>query len=247
MIICDSCKNKAYGAMTLNVMGVKRTVDICIPCLEAFCNNFGIDKKGFVPTAKEIMQDAAIRKDAENNVPNGSNAGNLESVTSCTTIELPSDFPTVKIGDQVWTAGNLDVDDGGKGIYHNEENDETYYTWEAAVRVCGKLKGWHLPTKEEWEKLVESCGGEHDAGRALKDANSWGGRGSDAFSFSALPAGGRYYNGSFYAVGYYAYFWSATEYGSDDAYIMHLRYFSDLAYLDYYDKNHGFSVRCVMD
>ena len=249
MIICDSCKNKAYGALTLNVMGVARTVDICIPCLENICNTLGIDKKGFVPTAKEtITQDAATRKGAVN-VHDGSDAAYVELGTSCTTLELPPDFPTVKIGNQVWMAKNLDIDDGGEGIYHNQENGETYYTWEAAVRVCGKLKGWHLPSDAEWETLFTAVGGQGDAGKVLKAQTGWysNGNGTDAYGFSALPASYRYNTGDFYSAGYRAYFWSATEGDSYFADYVRLDYDYDYAHLYNIFKIYGFSVRCLQD
>lgn len=55
------------------------------------------------------------------------------------------------VGNFVIMAKNLDIDDGLGGIAVSDEHPEygRYYTWDAAVRVAGKIKGWHLPTAEE--------------------------------------------------------------------------------------------------
>lgn len=56
---------------------------------------------------------------------------------------------TVNIGDQVWMAENLAVDDGGDGIYVADDGT-TYYSQDAAIRIAKNTPGWHLPTKAEW-------------------------------------------------------------------------------------------------
>ena len=57
----------------------------------------------------------------------------------------------MKVGDFVILAENLNIDDGLGGIAVSDEHPEygRYYTWDAAVRVARKIKGWHLPTAEE--------------------------------------------------------------------------------------------------
>ena len=113
--------------------------------------------------------------------------------------------------------------------------------------VCPE--GWHMPTRTEWETLFNAVGGQSIAGTKLKSTSGWNssGNGLDAFSFSALPAGGRYNNGYSDNVGYAAYFWSSTEFNSDDAYVMSLYYGGDGANLGNGDKYNGFSVRCLKD
>ena len=108
--------------------------------------------------------------------------------------------------------------------------------------------GWHLPTQTECNTLFTAVGGKSTAGTKLKSTSGWydNGNGTDAFSFSALPAGNRDDDGSFYYVGNYAYFWSATELNSLDAYGMTLYYNYDEATLfDHGYKDLGSSVRCV--
>ncbi len=74
------------------------------------------------------------------------------------------------------------------------------------------------------------------------------GIGTDAYSFAALPAGNRYYGDKgFYGEGYYACFWSSTEYNSRYAYYVNLLYRTDKVKLNSCNKYDGYSVRCVKD
>ena len=131
----------------------------------------------------------------------------------------------------------------GKGCGYKKTCSPTY-----PVRgVCPE--GWHLPTIEEFETLFTAVGGQSTAGKVLKSTSGWnsGGNGSDAFAFSALPAGHRDYYGNYNSEGDYARFWSSTESNSDDAYSMYLFYSVGDACLDYDGMFNGFSVRCLKD
>ena len=115
--------------------------------------------------------------------------------------------------------------------------------------VCPK--GWHLPSKSEWDELITAVGDSSVAGKMLKSETGWQSylrvENTDAYLFSALPAGGRNNNGDYYYEGGYAYFWSSTEYTSGNAYEMHLYYDNDDADLPIANKDYGFSVRCLKD
>ena len=108
--------------------------------------------------------------------------------------------------------------------------------------------GWHLPTKAEFETLFTAVGGSFQAAKRLKSTSGWeaAGEATDAYGFSALPAGARDNKGAFSSPGLYAYFWSATEF-RDYAYNMFLYSNDEFAYLKYNYKYYGFSVRCVKD
>ena len=108
---------------------------------------------------------------------------------------------------------------------------------------------WHLPTQAEWNALFTAVGGRLTAGDFLKSQSGWSRiNGSDAFGFSALPAGVRYYDGIFDFGSYYAFFWSATESNGNDAYHTQLYYNNfDAYHLNDTDKCVGHSVRCVKD
>jgi uncharacterized protein (TIGR02145 family) len=142
----------------------------------------------------------------------------------------------------------------GKGCGYNKTCSPTY-----PVRgVCPE--GWHLPSTTEFETLFTAVGGKSTAGTALKSTSGWNeyegesGNGTDAFGFSALPAGSRGYGSRGYYGGYdyegsFAYFLSSTEVDSysDSAYNMGLYYNYDHAGLPSNLKNIGLSVRCVKD
>ena len=140
------------------------------------------------------------------------------------------------------------------------------YTWTGAMNIDSSYQsvsasavistphqgvcptGWHVPTNAEWTTLENAVGGSSTAGTQLKSTSGWygSGNGTDAYGFSAFPAGFRNYDGDFYNVGSYAAFWSATEYATGHAYVRYLDH--GRAYMDGYNrKGYAFSVRCVQD
>ncbi len=170
-------------------------------------------------------------------------------------------YQTVGIGKQIWMAENLKVKTEGSWCYEDKEtNCQKYgrlYNWDAAKVACPV--GWHLPSKEEFEILLKFVGGVQEnawkwenAGKMLKSTNGWNeyggknGNGTDAFGFSALPAGNRNNNGDFSDEGDDVDFWSSTE-DYSSAYYMHLRYSVVTALLGLSNKNLWVSVRCVKD
>lgn len=135
-------------------------------------------------------------------------------------------YKIVKIGSQTWMAENLNFKTDSSFCYNNEETNFTkygrLYTWAVAVgkseNECGYGKtcslpsgniqgvcpsGWHLSSRAEWETLFNAVGGQSTAGNVFKSTSGWydSGNGSDAFGFSALPAGGRDNDGGFYREG----------------------------------------------
>ena len=113
--------------------------------------------------------------------------------------------------------------------------------------VCPK--GWHLPSRDEWNTLLTAVGGEAKAEKMLRSTEGWKDKGSDTFGFSALPAGYRKYTGYFDAEGSGgAHFWSSSDGDSYGVYGMYVFSFGSGAGLyDYYYKAEGFSVRCLKD
>lgn len=160
-------------------------------------------------------------------------------------------YKTVTIGIQTWMAQNLNYETANSYCYEdNASNCTKYgrlYTWAAATTACPE--GWHLPTKAEFETLFTAVGGRSTAGKVTKSTSGWyrSGNGTDAYSFSALPAGDRGSSGFYFDEGENANFWSSTERNSDNAYGMYLGYDDDGANLGYDGKNDGYSVRCVKD
>lgn len=159
-------------------------------------------------------------------------------------------YRTVKIGQQIWMAENLNVETEESWCYENKPaNCKKYgrlYSWSAAMEACPS--GWHLPNKGEFEVLFEFVGGMSFAGTKLKSKSDWG-NGLDNYFFAALPAGCRISAGdNFKFEGDRAYFWSSTKKYSGGVYRMLLTYgYESANFYDDGDKNFGFSVRCVKD
>jgi len=136
---------------------------------------------------------------------------------------LPEIPKTVKIGDQVWTAENLPAEhDPEHGIY--VWDGETYFTFDAAVKAAEKYRelGFRLPSREDWQKLVDFCGGADNAGEILKSSSEWpyGANGRNTYGFSGKPYG--WYSARDFrpfGTGSLAVFWSSTPVlGIDEAY-----------------------------
>ena len=116
--------------------------------------------------------------------------------------------------------------------------------------VCPE--GWHLPTQTEWNALITAVGGQSTAGKMLKSKSGWNSSGNsesgtDAYGFSALPAGEVTGNVYFGYEGTRANFWSSTGNYSYYACYMNLGSGFDDAMLDNRNVLVGLSVRCVKD
>jgi uncharacterized protein (TIGR02145 family) len=123
---------------------------------------------------------------------------------------------------------------------------------------------WHVPTDGEWTSLIQFIvptetisatviGSQSPtAGGKLKSTSTtlWqtpGFPGTDNYGFSALPGGGRNDVGSFSSIRDNAFFWSATEDGSNDAWRRSLSNANSNVSRRDYSKTSGFSVRCLRD
>ena len=185
-------------------------------------------------------------------------------------------YKTVTIGTQTWMAENINYETDSSFCYGDTlANCTKYgrlYTWAAAMdsvgiwstngKGCGYgttcsptypvrgvcPEGWHLPTTAEFKTLFTAVDGQSTAGKVLKSTSGWNssGNGTDAFAFSALPAGYRNDYGDYFYEGDNAYFWSSTEDNSKFACNMYLYYDDGNAYMYNY-KYYGFSVRCLKD
>ncbi len=193
-------------------------------------------------------------------------------------------YKWIKIGNQIWMAQNLnavvfkngiklmEAKTSKKWISSGKDNLSSYCTYDNNSGLepgYGKLynryaiedpndlapEGWHIPTDEDWNMLINFLGGEGKAGIKMKSNKSWnyGGNGTNNSGFAALPGGWRgdieQVSNTFAEFGTVGVFWSASPYnGNDDDFAYMLR--SDLSKIDklYYDSKWiGFSVRCLKD
>ena len=117
------------------------------------------------------------------------------------------EIKTIKIGEQVWMAENLDVSHfrNGDPIPHAQNNSEwedagakgepawCYYNNDPLMgNKYGKLynldaindprglapEGWSIPTEAQWNQLTDYLGGEDVAGEKMKSAKGWNANGN---------------------------------------------------------------------
>jgi uncharacterized protein (TIGR02145 family) len=198
----------------------------------------------------------------------------ISSLMSCHTDDNQI-VKEVVIGNQIWMAENLNVDNfrnrdfiyeaGTLGewkqaiidkkpawcYYVDQDNflKGKLYNWYAVndSRILAP-NGWHIPGIEEFNVLIDTLGGDQIAGIKLKSKVGWEGKGNgtDESGFSALPGGFRHIDGDFNDGGSWAgTWWTSTEVDSSYATYINLNYQSDGVIIGQFDKGSGFSVRCI--
>jgi len=201
-------------------------------------------------------------------------------------------YNTVQIGSQCWMKENLktttyknntpipNVTDainwstlttGAYVWYGNyilwKEPYGALYNWYSTTDANGLCpEGWHVPTDDEWNDLVNFIGGtDSPHGNELKSCrcinSPMGGAcnttnhprwdqqnnnfGTDYYGFSGLPGGGISYDGGPNEIGDTGFWWSSIAYSSGAAWYRGLYYSEGFVSVFYTDKVAGFSVRCL--
>lgn len=193
----------------------------------------------------------------------------IDSSGTVTDLRDGNTYGTVYIGLQVWMSENLNYAVDSSFCYSGvESNCKKYgrlYTWAAAVdmpdSICGYGKncyleepiqgvcpiGWHIPTRNEWNTLIQAVGGANVAGTKLKSTKGWKSNNGAPNEFSALPSGFRKRDGSYANKSEGAYFWTSTTNNEYSAYVRIFFYSDNLADEYDYSKNTAYSVRCIKD
>ncbi|HOW40931.1 MAG TPA: fibrobacter succinogenes major paralogous domain-containing protein [Bacteroidales bacterium] len=117
-------------------------------------------------------------------------------------------------------------------------------------RICPL--GWHVPSAAEIKQLISALGDSLTAGGKLKTEGlaqwHYPNTGADNSSgFTALPAGLRYFEGTYSSLSYFTAFWTSTEADTSSCYFLGLSYLDALASVTQRQKKNGFSIRCVRD
>jgi len=180
-------------------------------------------------------------------------------------------YDTIVIGTQTWMVQNLKTtryndgtsittdlsnydwtttSSGAYAIYSSTFGN--LYNWYAVK--TGKLapKGWHIPTKNEWDILITYSGGDLIAGGNLKDTSIlWVGPNVGATNksgFSVLPGGNRSYDdGTFNNIGIYGRYWSFSEGISGTIWCYSFNNNNTNVSNGQFYINSGYSVRCIRD
>jgi uncharacterized protein (TIGR02145 family) len=146
----------------------------------------------------------------------------------------------------------------GAWCYYN--NDPAYgvvygklYNWYAVNDPRGLAPlGFHVPTSAEWTSLTNCLGGT-SAGGKMKESGTanWMSPNASATNisgFTGLPGGFIRLDGTFIDIRLGTHWWSSSEISVTDSRDLNLSYINGL-YNDTFswDKNCGFSIRCVKD
>ncbi len=141
--------------------------------------------------------------------------------------------------------------------YNNDSINKTkfgkLYNWYAVNDPRGLApKGWHIPFDAEWTNLANNLGGINIAGGKLKSSGTldWQSPNTNATNssgFAGLPGGSRNFDGSINSLGRNGFWWTATQNDALSAWYWYLGFdFESVARYDY-NKENGFSVRCIKD
>ena len=159
-------------------------------------------------------------------------------------------YRTVVIGGDRWMAQNLNYKTDSSWCYKNNADANSckkygrVYAWNAANKACPA--GYHLSSRQEWDRLVATAGGEKIAGKKLKAKSGWSwndrnrvsGDGTDNYGFSALSTDNGDYNGIW---------WTPTESSPRQAICRVINFTYDYVDESHENKSLGLSVRCVAD
>jgi len=168
-----------------------------------------------------------------------------------------------------WRALGDNNTDDAYTIYNNNANDEVedygkLYTYATAIArnwarhnepgqgICPD--GWYLPTREEFQDLIDFAGGQTDAPPELKEPGTdrWCtmNNSTNSTGFTAVGAGQRQPDDSvgddFRDLKDDTHFWAADEEDGSNAYYLVL-FCYDMSTIYPLQKSYGFSVRCVQD
>jgi uncharacterized protein (TIGR02145 family) len=137
-----------------------------------------------------------------------------------------------------------------------EEYNRVYgglYTWESAKLSCPP--GWHLPSKTEWQELINVHGGLQSAreiSKGIGQFSSWGDwnkLSNNKFGFGAIPGGRLELNDNMlnYVAGF-AFYWTSSESSNSNAFAVNFDHFSNMIEMRTRSKkSYAMSVRCIKD
>jgi len=162
-------------------------------------------------------------------------------------------YRIVVIGRQRWMGENLNYQTDNSWCANNDNSKCSeygrLYDWKTARTVCPA--GWHLPSRQEWDTMLEAVGGDNVAGKKLKSTHGWdgNGNGTDDYGFSAQPGGERVAAGNTFNAGKVGFWWTDTEHRTQQGWVnlKKMYYGNNKVEADNNGKFNGFSVRCIAD
>lgn len=199
----------------------------------------------------------------------------ITGITGTVTDIEGNQYNTIGIGYQTWMAQNLRTKTYKTGTkitlitndsiwtnsatagycYYNNDTltNEDYgllYNWYVVNtgNVCPD--GWHVPTVDDWQQLIDYAGGTSFAGGKLKETGTshWASpneNATDDYGFKALPGGNRDLNAVFDFMTLEGDWWTATEYSTNHSKFVEILFNYGNIYIANAYKKTGMSIRCV--
>jgi uncharacterized protein (TIGR02145 family) len=169
-------------------------------------------------------------------------------------------YPTVNIGGRCWMAANLNFGTLIPSNTHQRDNcvaekycyndltancgQQTFYQWDELMQFSDAVTmqgvcppDWHIPTRVEWDLLVNTLGGQGFAAEALKSSGFSG--------FDALFSGMRHQNAAWDFFNFAAMFWTSSADGPHKAWAYGLNSYDPSVSWYPASRTHAFSVRCI--
>jgi uncharacterized protein (TIGR02145 family) len=202
----------------------------------------------------------------------------LTGITGSVTDADNNTYNTIGIGYQQWMTTNLKTTkyrDGTKipkiqkdslwrlastsGFCWYNNDSTTFaarygalYNWHAVSTSQLCPSGWHVPSQEDIEKLVEYVGGSSVAGGKLKQTgtSNWESPNEGAvneFGFNALAAGKRDHDAVYDFARVEGVWWTSSNYSTLTSSYFSIIYKYSNSYIGILNKKNGASVRCVKD
>lgn len=184
-------------------------------------------------------------------------------------------YQTVTIGTQTWLSENLDVRVFLNGdpipevksaeewkmaginrkpawcYYNNNPDNGKLYNWFAVHDKRGLApKGWHVPTYDEFEKMIKYLGGDEIAPNKLIAGAAWkiSIPGNTESGFNGMPCKWRTGEGKFTDDFISEGWWTSSYKNYIDAATLYMLYYANTAMdlsIQGSDKKLGASVRCI--
>jgi|GEM_PF-6229830 len=156
-----------------------------------------------------------------------------------------------EMGGQIWMGENLRYQANASLV--NPDFPATIYgrvyTWNAANSACPT--GFHLPSQNEWDNLVQHLPyDEGGAARLLKANSGWlrSSNGIDGLGFKVFPAGDYLTaQGEFRGLSEYGIFWTSEPEGTQNAYYKILDYDDENMRGASYSQSNFAACRCLQD
>ncbi len=154
------------------------------------------------------------------------------------------DFASVQIGNQIWMTKNWDSPFQKSWWYENDSIINMKYgrLYFYSSAIASAPPGWHLPSLEEWQQLINHFGGDSFAASKMLDGSS-----GLNLTLSGHKSANITTNDLFDLKEQFGYYWTSTVKGEQTAFAIEFRKGVSNVVKNYYRKANGFSVRYVKD